>query len=161
MSELLVADQTTFAAIVTRVSAAPWVPLDSAVAEQLAGIAVRVGFCGTDGDFMNKIKLAPTATLLEFVIYFTLAVTLEGHIPDHWHTMSLADQATVAQIISQIGAAPWVPFDATSAEQLASIAVRGYFDVSTGDFMARISKSPTAALLEFALYAAGNMVLES
>jgi hypothetical protein len=73
--------------------------------------------------------------------------------------MSLADQATFARIISQVGAAPWVPFDSTAAEQLAQIAVNVGFVATTGDFMPKIAAAPTATLLEFVIYAAGNIIL--
>ena len=74
--------------------------------------------------------------------------------------MSVADQTTFARIIRQVGAAPWVPFDATAAEQLAQIAVNVGYVATTGDFMLKIKDKPTAVLLELIVYAAGNVTLE-
>lgn len=75
--------------------------------------------------------------------------------------MTVADQTTLAHIIRQVGAAPWVPFDATAAEQLATIAVNVGYVPTTGDFMAKVKLAPTATLLELIVYAAGNVTLEA
>lgn len=67
--------------LITVVGAAPWVPFDSTAAEQLARIAVRIGYAKTTGDFMKKITDKPTATLMELVVYAAAVVTLAPAVP--------------------------------------------------------------------------------